>query len=783
MRGEKVAVSDRPGAAFGQLVQRWRVSVGLTQQELADRSSLSVRGISDLERGLKRRPRPHTVRMLADALDLSPEDRAAFFLSAGAGPIARGFSLGRVAPRVTPRPPMPRPAGSFIGRDRELAEIETRLLDGGGRIVTLIGPAGSGRTRLMLEVAERVAGRFPDGAAYAPLAGVHGLEAVTSDIACSFGIRSLDGTEPLETLCGALEGMKALLLIDDLAAGAVPDSAIATLLERCPEIVLLIASHDVLGLPGERTAPIGPLPLPPSLIATGEVAEASPAVQMVGARISPRQGESPGVSGTRRVAELAWSTGGLPLAIEIAGSSRAGNGFPASVDRSHPPDPRNAMERVIAACLDALTQAEQELLAKLAVFRGGFTLAAAHAVAANPDDTPGRTLELAESLAAAALLSCSDGPDGRRYALAAPIAAEAVARLSAAEQEEIRRRHAAWISAEAERIQHRVFFPPRPDDPGSEAFDAELANIRAAMEWHIATGNAAEGLNLIGACWFPLSLRGRSREALDWALRLAAPPFPDPEALPLAPMGPIGLGWLASLAGSGDVGEAYGRLGLVRARLMEPDLMPLALVVISFSLSAQRKREEAIVTAEDAVALAEGPPASRWLGLASNRLGVARENNGDPAGAIPAIQRALAVWSRHSFRWGMASARNNLADSYFQAGALGRAAALHREVIAGAATGGTLTDPWVVLRSFLGLAEIALALGDHRTAALMLGACERYRAEQDLVLPKDERAVQRAAEWRIRTEAGITSAARWLAEGGALSVADALAVASGLQGP
>ncbi|MFM9107791.1 MAG: tetratricopeptide repeat protein, partial [Chloroflexota bacterium] len=229
----------------------------------------------------------------------------------------------------------------------------------------------------------------------------------------------------------------------------------------------------------------------------------------------------------------------------------------------------------------------------------------------------------------------------------------------------------------------------------------------------------------------------------------------------------------------GEAGETLARQGLANAAAVEPDLAPLAMTVVSFCLSAQRRRGEAIAAAEEAALLAAGPPASRWRGLAANRLGVARENDGDAAGAIAPFEEALTVWRRHCFRWGMATARNNLTDALFQCGAWERAAALHREVIAEDLAGAPAADPWAVLRSWQGLAEIAVAAGDHRRAALLLGAGERYREERDLVLPLDERAARVAAERQLRTDAGPGAVAAWLAEGRALAPREALGLPDG----
>jgi transcriptional regulator with XRE-family HTH domain len=153
----------RQGSGFGDALRRHRGALGLTQEALAERTGLSQRAVSDLERGLKR-PRRATLRLLLRALALSPEQAAAFE-EAGRGqprcPAAAGHNL-------------PAPLTRFVGRAREAAEIR-RLLQPGrpaarARLVTLTGAGGCGKTRLALEAAGRLIGAFPGGVWFVDLA-------------------------------------------------------------------------------------------------------------------------------------------------------------------------------------------------------------------------------------------------------------------------------------------------------------------------------------------------------------------------------------------------------------------------------------------------------------------------------------------------------------------------------------------------------------------------------------------------------------------------------------
>ncbi len=144
-------VMTRATSSFARLLRYYRLAAGLTQEELAERARLSARAISDLERGLKAMPHRHTVELLAEALELPIEDLER------AVPRRRGPRSSR------DRAPLPVPPTSFVGRDAEIRAVTTLLRQPETRFVTVIGPPGIGKTRLVLAVAETMAEEFADG--------------------------------------------------------------------------------------------------------------------------------------------------------------------------------------------------------------------------------------------------------------------------------------------------------------------------------------------------------------------------------------------------------------------------------------------------------------------------------------------------------------------------------------------------------------------------------------------------------------------------------------------
>jgi len=137
-------------ATFGAVLRRYRQAARLSQDDLALKTGLSTRAISNLERGVNRNPRTATLTLLAEGLGLSAEERHRLETAAQPAPLARSHNL-------------PAPLTSFIGREAEVAAVAATLRRADRRLVTLTGPGGAGKTRLALEVAAVVRADFPDG--------------------------------------------------------------------------------------------------------------------------------------------------------------------------------------------------------------------------------------------------------------------------------------------------------------------------------------------------------------------------------------------------------------------------------------------------------------------------------------------------------------------------------------------------------------------------------------------------------------------------------------------
>jgi transcriptional regulator with XRE-family HTH domain len=295
------AVTDARSAPFGVLLRAHRLDRGLTQEALAERAGLSVRGVQNVEASVTW-PQRETARRLAVALALTGDDLARFTAAAGAGRprLRRARPAGwAAAPEPSPAPPaagapgvtylpaaragrgreaqsrrphnLPLQLTSFVGREADLAGLAALLGDpaGGARLVTLTGPGGVGKTRLALEAAAALVAAedapYPDGVWLAELAALADPALVPQAVAAVFGVREARGRPLAATLGEALRPGRLLLVLDNCEHLRTACARLAqALLRSCPHLRLLATSRRALGVPGEAPRAVARSRCPPT---------------------------------------------------------------------------------------------------------------------------------------------------------------------------------------------------------------------------------------------------------------------------------------------------------------------------------------------------------------------------------------------------------------------------------------------------------------------------------------------------------------------------------------
>ncbi|MEU4101440.1 helix-turn-helix domain-containing protein [Streptomyces tanashiensis] len=308
-------------AALGTLIRGHRLRIGLTQQELADLSTISVRAIRDLEKGKAQRPRADTIRLIADGLRLGPRARTAL-----EDAVRRGHRFGVGTRHLTAeRPAPPVPLHPLIERDAEATVLADELRSGAERLITVVGLSGVGKTRLALEAAARLhdAG-FPVLWHTAPGAVADCLPAcdeqpaaLTADcVAFLHGHGRTDDLLP--ELTGALGDRAVLLVLDGVDTARLDFPRLSRLLRELPGLRLLVTADEPWNVPGERLFLLSPLEAPDP---SGGVRPDAPAARFFLSRL--RHVRPDIVPDDRVLADIAWvchRLDGHPLALSAAAS-------------------------------------------------------------------------------------------------------------------------------------------------------------------------------------------------------------------------------------------------------------------------------------------------------------------------------------------------------------------------------------------------------------------------------------------------------------------------------
>jgi len=321
---------------------------------------------------------------------------------------------------------LPQQLTSFVGRERERTEVEEMLT--GTRLLTLLGMGGLGKTRLSLQIGASVMESYPDGVWFIDLQTTRDDALVASETARVLGVREEPGRPLLQTLCAHVKTRKLMLIVDNCEQVIEACAALANaLLRAAPEVRILATSRIALRVPGEQTYIVQPLPVPMRDADAATLAK-STAVQLFVERAKLHK---PSFALTDKeapaVAELVYRLEGIPLAIELA-AARVRSLAVADINKrlndrykilTGGDRTLQARQQTLRALIDwsydLLEDSEQVLLARLAVFAGGFDLNAIEEICGTDPLDVADVLDIITSLVEKSLLRVEDGDDGARY--------------------------------------------------------------------------------------------------------------------------------------------------------------------------------------------------------------------------------------------------------------------------------------------------------------------------------------------------------------------------------
>ena len=535
---------------------------------------------------------------------------------------------------------LPVPQTPFVGRTREVARLKRLLEERTARLLTLVGPGGTGKTRLALAVAEQVRASFPDGVLFVDLAVVREPAQVPTAIRRVFELRDPDdGVSPIDQLTEHIGERSLLLILDNFEHLAPAKRVVKALLSACSGLSVLVTSRAPLALYGEQAVAVPPLALPDARAAADLVELAgNEAVRLFVERAGAmKDGFSLTDENANDVVQICHRLDGLPLAIELA-AARVKVLSPRALrnrleqrlklltgDVEDRPERHQTLRATIDWSHGLLTEEEQQLFRRLAVFTGGGGIDEVEALASSGDDA----LDVLETLTSlvdkSLIVQTLDAEGDARYGMLETIREYALERLAAGDEaESVRSRHAEVYAALAERGATRFDGP----DEGRwlDRLEREHGNVRAALTTLREHGDLDGFLRLAGAIWQFWNIRGYLREGCEW---LETARMADPAVTSSARANALlGLGVL--VRNQGDYR---------RARALAEQALAMFEVAGDRSGTANALNDLAAVAHE----LGEQELADAQLGRSLHLFQAA----GDRAGEASALtNRGLAAWER-----------------------------------------------------------------------------------------------------------------------------------------
>ena len=433
---------------------------------------------------------------------------------------------------------LPIQSTSFVGRDREMHDIETLLHS--SRLVTLTGSGGAGKTRLALQVGADRIDDYADGVWLVELAPLTDARLVPQAVATVLGVKEQPGQMLTDSLAQELKYKELLLLLDNCEHVVEASAKLCQLLlSSCAKVRILSSSREVLRVAGEVAYQVPSLATPdPKATACVESLTQYAAVQLfIDRALAARPSFRVDNANAPAVASICYHLGGIPLAIELAAArmrllsveevnERLDQRFRLLTGGARTALPRQqTLRALIDWSYDLLQPAEQALFCRLAVFAGGWTLHAAERVCGDDGGDEQSVLDLLASLVDKSLVLAFERNGVTRYRLLETVRQYARDRLrEISDETRCQQRHLAHFLAVAEVAEPKLSGGALQE--WLDQLETEHDNVRSALAWSSAAGgDAAGGLRLAGALIRYWSVRGHLHEGRGWlsALLAAAP--------------------------------------------------------------------------------------------------------------------------------------------------------------------------------------------------------------------------------------------------------------------
>ena len=458
-------------------------------------------------------------------LDPQPETRA-LYKQIRKGDIKQ-FQVGIKREKIAPQNNLPQQLTSFIGREKEQAEI-VRLI-ARNRLVTLTGSGGVGKTRLSLQVAAEVLHRFPDGVWFIELAPLTNPGLIPQSILAALHLGEQAGKTPLQVLEEQLNNKKLLLILDNCEHLIEASARIVhALLMSAPEIKILTTSREILSVEEELNwrVPSLTLPDPHSLLALDQLTQYESISLFIERALFVQPHFIVSQANASAIVQICSRLDGIPLAIELAAARvkalsvdqidrRLNDRFRLLTRGSHTVLERHqTLRAAIEWSYNLLDADERKLLSRLSVFMGGWTLEAAEQVCVRNEDEFD-VLETLSDLIDKSLVIMDAAPVAARYHLLETTRQYGQEKLFESDEgKEFHDRHLRYFVELAERGNHEITGPQQAEV--LDLLEAELGNFRAALDWCVTNQFTEAALQMLGALGWAWDMRGYYNEVRSW---------------------------------------------------------------------------------------------------------------------------------------------------------------------------------------------------------------------------------------------------------------------------
>jgi len=565
---------------------------------------------------------------------------------------------------------LPAQTTQFIGRDEEVAEIQSLFDERNIRLITLTGPGGTGKTRLSQESAAEMLDGFPDGIYFIPLAPISDPELVPSTIARTIGVREGGGLPPLDNLKSFLKDKQMLLILDNFEQVMDAASAINEMLLAAPNLKLVITSRIPLRIRGEQEYPVQPLEVPRAQMEVDDLLQTE-CVQLF---VTLAQAANPRFEvndqNAAAVGEICRRLDGLPLAIEIAAARSRMLSPQAMLKRLDEslklltggprdlPARQQTLRGAIDWSYDLLAAPDQTLFARLGIFVGGFTLEAAEAVCNSNNELD--VISGVETLLDNSLVKTASSPDEEpRFELLQTIREYALEKLShTGELELLRGLHAGYYTQASEQIMVHLY----ADDTVEilRLLETEQDNFRAALTWSLeSTERIGSGILIAFRIFWFWYRYGHFHEGRDWCERL----LQESKELghhPLRGMILITAAFMAMWEGDLKIAVDYAHQSLDIMRILEdPEGLSMSLMTTGIVLLNQGEDDQARPLFEESVQLSRELGASWPIGTGLVHMANVALGQGDIDSALLYLEEGEKIARQIGDPWQIAFAVNN----------------------------------------------------------------------------------------------------------------------------